>query len=62
MILANNAPENATLEALGLAHLAQATGIQNMVLVPHRLGRAHAWLPAGCRQDGLPFDQMTCAC
>ncbi len=58
MILANNAPENATLEALGLAHLAQATGIQNMVLVPLTSGgRMLGYLQVADKMDSMPFDQ-----
>lgn len=58
MILANNAPEDATLEALGLAHLAQATGTQNTALVPLTSGgRMLGYLQVADKMDGMPFDQ-----
>ncbi|MFQ5615429.1 MAG: GAF domain-containing protein, partial [Anaerolineales bacterium] len=55
-ILAPNAPENPKLQTLGLAHLAQATGIQNTVLTPLTLrGRSIGYIQAANKSDSTPF-------
>ncbi|MBN2148577.1 MAG: GAF domain-containing protein [Anaerolineales bacterium] len=58
MIASENAPQDAHLEALGLAHLAQATGIQNTILTPLTSGgRMLGYLQVADKSDGSPFDQ-----
>ena len=57
IILAPNAPEDEVLETLGLAHLAQAAGIRNSVLIPLTVGeRSLGYLQAANKKDGTDFE------
>lgn len=57
-IVAPNAPENPTLEALGVTHLAQAASIASAVFVPlNSAGRFLGYLQAADKTEGTPFDQ-----
>jgi len=58
MILAQNAPEDPRLEALGLNHMAQAAGIQNTILMPlASAGRSLGYLQIADKKNGQSFDQ-----
>ncbi len=58
VVVAPNAPEDPKLEALGLASIAQAAGIQNTVLMPLTLGgRALGYLQAANKKDNTPFTE-----
>jgi len=58
VILAQNAPEDTRLEALGLNHMAQAAGIQNTILMPlTSAGRPLGYLQVADKKNGLLFDQ-----
>ncbi|NJN43446.1 MAG: GAF domain-containing protein [Anaerolineae bacterium] len=55
-ILATDAPLDPSLDALGLAHLAQAVGIQNTLLTPLTLGgNALGYLQAANKKDVHPL-------
>lgn len=55
-ILAVDAPTDPTFQALGLAHLAQAAGIQNSVLTPLAMGGySLGYLQAANKKDATPF-------
>ena len=57
-ILAQNAPEDERIVALGLDHMAVAAGIQNTILMPlTTAGRQLGYLQVADKKDGLPFNQ-----
>ena len=58
VLIAPVAPEDERLIALDLAHLAQAAGIQNTVLMPlTSVGRVLGYLQVADKRDGQPFSQ-----
>lgn len=58
MIVAPQATEDERLVALDLAHLAQAAGIQNTILMPlTSVGRFLGYLQVADKRDGQPFNQ-----
>ncbi len=57
-VVASNAPGDSQLESLGLAHLAQAVGIQNTILTPLTLGgNALGYLQAANKKNSAPFTE-----
>ncbi|HLF90669.1 MAG TPA: GAF domain-containing protein, partial [Anaerolineales bacterium] len=57
-LIATVAPNDAQLERLGLAHLAQAVGIQNTILTPLTLGgQTLGYLQAANKKGGVPFTE-----
>lgn len=57
-LVIQNAPNDPQLELLGLAHLAQAVGIQNTILTPLTLGgNALGYLQAANKKNAAPFTE-----
>lgn len=57
-LVVQNAPSDPQLELLGLAHLAQAVGIQNTILTPLTLGgNALGYLQAANKKNAAPFTE-----
>lgn len=57
-LVIQNAPSDPQLELLGLAHLAQAVGIQNTILTPLTLGgNALGYLQAANKKNAAPFTE-----
>lgn len=57
-LVVQNAPNDPQLEHLGLAHLAQAVGIQNTILTPLTLGgNALGYLQAANKKNAAPFTE-----
>ncbi|NUM46942.1 MAG: GAF domain-containing protein, partial [Anaerolineales bacterium] len=57
-LIIENAPQDPQLTQLGLAHLAQAVGIQNTILTPLALGgNALGYLQAANKKNAAPFTE-----